>query len=97
MFIALLFLLIVVILVAPALRANSARNASQALLDRMGELGDVTQHDYHAVVAKLGNPNAIDGRPGGGRFVQWITPHYHVAMTFDANGNCLGIDHESTT
>lgn len=97
MFIALLILLIIIIVVAPAARANSARNASQALLDRMGELGDVTQHGYRDVVAKLGNPNSIDGRPGGGRFVQWITPHYHVAMTFDADGQCLGIGHESTT
>ena len=96
MFIALLILLIVIVVVAPAVRANSARNRSQALLDRVGELGDVTAHDFRAIVAKLGNPNSIDGRPDGGRFVQWVAPHYHVAMTFDANGNCLGIDHEST-
>lgn len=95
MFIVLLILLIVIIVVVPTVNANSARSRSRALHARVIALGDVTAHDYQAILAKLGNPNAIDGLQSGGQLVQWIQPHYHIAMTFDANGNCLGIDHES--
>lgn len=66
----------------------------QSMQLKMRELGDVTQHSFDDIVAKLGPPNAIASMPGGNRLAQWMARGYHIAMTFTADGACLGIDSE---
>lgn len=83
------------IIVVFALNAgNSVRRQARKLHAKVIELDDVTQHDYTTITAKLGNPNAISNMPNGVTLVQWICPGYHVAMSFDKDDKCLGIDSE---
>ena len=69
-------------------------NRANSLKSGMRELGNVTQHSYDTVVAKLGKPNAISSMPRGQTLAQWASRGYHVAMSFDQDGKCLGIDSE---
>ena len=73
---------------------NRAKGPARKLHAKVAELDDVTQHDYESIIEKLGPPNAVRAMPGGTRFVQWIRPGYHIAMSFGQDGKCLGIDSE---
>jgi hypothetical protein len=86
-----LFLVIIVFVVLSAASANRSVKLKRAV----AALGNVTQFDYQTIVSRLGNPASISGMPNGEQLVQWITPRYHIAMSFDRDGKCLGIDHEA--
>lgn len=88
-------IVVVLILLWPAFASASRARQSHDLHRRVLEMGDVTQYNYDDVVRTLGNPTSISAVAAGGKFVQWMAPRYHIGMTFGANGECLGIDHES--
>lgn len=83
-----------VVFVGIVLSASSSGGSGRSLQIKVRELDDVTQHSYDDIAAKLGPPNAVASMPGGNRLVQWAARGYHVAMTFTADGTCLGIDSE---
>lgn len=94
MFLIVILVLGVIGIALIANAGNAARRSGRALHARVIELEDVTQHDYATITAKLGNPNSVSSMASGVTLAQWIRPSYHVAMSFDQDHRCLGIDHE---
>lgn len=94
MFVIILLIIGALLLIGMFASGARARSQGRELHLMTISLGDVTRHDYGTIVRTLGNPNAISSIADGGRMVQWIRPGYRVAMSFDKDDRCLGIDHE---
>jgi hypothetical protein len=46
------------------------------------------------IIALVGNPNSVSTYDNGKTLLQWIQSGYHIALIFDANGVCEGVQHE---
>ena len=57
---------------------------------RMGNLIGLTMYQ---ITANVGPPDS-KSLIGNKILLQWIRPGYHMALLFDQNGVCLGIQHE---
>lgn len=88
-----ILIVVAVLLVAGFLQFAGAATKRGELQRGMASLGDVTQHTYDDVTAVLGNPNSLS-MINDVKLAQWMASGYHVAMSFDQEGKCLGIDHE---
>jgi len=86
--------IVIAILLIVWLASSSSSGARRKTLQRgMIQLDDVTQHTYNEIVATLGPPNSLTAI-GETKLAQWISTGYHVAMSFDKDDKCLGIDSE---
>lgn len=94
MFIIAILIVGVVLIVMTMNSGNAVRRSGRTLHNAVIALGDVTQHDYASITKVLGDPSSLSNMPGGITFAQWIRPGYHIAMSFDKDDKCVGIDHE---
>jgi hypothetical protein len=69
----------------------------KGLQGKFVKLGTLKGRTQSEIVASVGKPNSISAAAGGKRLVQWITPGYHIALLFDADGVCEGVTHEFKT
>jgi hypothetical protein len=55
------------------------------------QLGELIGKPAQEITKSVGLPIRIDARPDGGTFRQWVVSDFHIALTFDKNGVCTGI------
>lgn len=68
---------------------------SQSLNKKFVELGVLTGKHYDDIVAVVGIPNSTSAIGEGAILCQWILPAYHIALLFDQNMVCLGVESET--
>ena len=86
--------IIVVGLLLYAIIGAGVRAPGRSLASKFGALGEVVGLPLDQVIAKVGCPTAVSSLANGQKLVQWQATGYHIAMTFDVENKCLGIDHE---
>lgn len=90
----LFIVLIIVGCLGYAMIHAAATSPGKNLANKFAALGDVPGLALADVISSVGQPVSVSSMPGGNKLVQWTATGYHVAMSFDSDNICLGIDHE---
>jgi hypothetical protein len=74
----------------------SVRSPGISLAAKFQNLGNIIGVPKTEIVARVGNPNSVSAMGNGQQLCQWLKAGYHISLMFDADGNCLGVTHESS-
>ena len=72
-------------------RSRDQKSKAQQMRLNFASLGDLIGKHADEITKRVGLPIRIDSRPDGGTFRQWVVSDFHVALTFDKNGLCTGV------
>jgi hypothetical protein len=76
---------------------QAVRVPGQLLGSRFRTLGDLKGMTIDEISARVqARPKALSSMPDG-TLAQWMAAGYHIAILFDADGQCVAVTHESQT
>lgn len=90
-----IFLIPIICLILAAIIKGFTTTPSQSLNQKFVSLGTLTGKTYSQIASVVGEANARNSISNGTILCQWIQPAYHIALLFDANMICLGVENET--
>ncbi len=90
-----IFLIPIIALILGAFIKAFTTTPSQSLNKKFVSLGNLVGKTYSQIASVVGEANSRQSIGNGTILCQWIQPAYHIALLFDANMICLGIESET--
>jgi len=92
-----IFLVPIAALVLSVLIKTFSIPSSQALQNKFASLGHLRGKNLDQIVSIVGDPQSISDLGNGTLLYQWLVPGYQIALIFDTNKICLGINNQFKT